>query len=56
MTFLTLDLITKLITSESTSRWILCGMDVYKVPKSKVQIDLGFFLTLILFSLVEIGK
>ena len=50
----TLDLITKLIASESTFRRTLCGMVVYKVLKSKVEIDLAFFLTLILFSLVTI--
>ena len=31
-------------------------MVVYKVLKSKVKIDLAFFLTLVLFSLVTIGK
>ena len=34
----------------------LYGMVVYKVLKSKVEMDLAFFLTLILFSLVTIGK
>ena len=55
MRFLALDLSTKLKTSESTF-WCLCGMVVYKVLKSKVEIDLAFFLTLILFSLVTTGK
>ena len=31
-------------------------MVVYKVLKSKVEIDLAFFLTLILFNFVTIGK
>ena len=56
MRFLTLDLKAKLITSESTFRRSLYGMVVYKVLKSKVEIDLAFFLTLNLFSLVAIGK
>ena len=34
----------------------LCGMVLYKVLNSNVEIDLAFFLTLILFSLVVIGK
>ena len=55
MRFLALDLSTKLKTSESTF-WCLFGMVVYKVLKSKVEIDLAFFLTLILFSLVTTGK
>ena len=50
MHFLTLDLKKKLITSEGT----LCRMVVYKVLQWKVEID--FFLTLILFSMVAIGK
>ena len=54
--FLTLGLKTKLIISESTFRRRLCRMVVYKVLKSKVEIDLAFFLILILFSLVPIGK
>ena len=45
--FLTLDFKTKLITSESTIRRSLCGMVVYMVLKSKVEIDLVFLLTLI---------
>ena len=56
MRFLTLDLKTKLIISESTFRRSLCRMVVYKMLKSKVEIHLAFFLTLILFSLVPIGK
>ena len=56
MHFLTLDLKTKLITSESTFRRSLCGMVVDKMLNSKAEIDLAFFLTLILFSLVAIGK
>ena len=56
MRFVTLDLKTNLITSESTFRRSLCEMVVYKVLKSDVEIDLAFFLTLILFSLVAIGK
>ena len=56
MRFMTLGLKTKLIISESTFRRSLCRMVVYKVLKSKVEIDLAFFLTLILFSLVAIGK
>ena len=56
MRFLTLDLKTKLIISESTFRRSLCRMVMYKVLKSKVEIDLAFFLTLIFFSLVPIGK
>ena len=56
MRFLTLDLKTKLITSESTFRRSLCGMVVDKMLNSKAEIDLAFFLTLILFSLVAIGK
>ena len=56
MCFLTLDLKTKLITSESTFRRSLCGMVVDKMLSSKAEIDLAFFLTLILLSLVAIGK
>ena len=56
MRFLTLDLQTKLITSESTFRRSLCGMVVDKMLSSKAEIDLSFFLTLILVSLVTIGK
>ena len=60
MRFVTLDLKTNLITSESTFRRRLCGMVKYKVLKSNVEIDLAYilidFLTLILFSLVAIGK
>ena len=47
---------TKLIISESTFRRSLGRMAVCKVLKSKVEIDLAFFLTLILFSIVPIGK
>ena len=54
--FLTLDLKTKLITSQSTFRRSLCGMVVYKVLLSKVETDLAFFLTLILFSLPATGQ
>ena len=56
MRFLTLDLKTKLIIFESTFRGSLCRMVEYKVLKSKVEIDLAFFLTLTLFSLMPIGK
>ena len=56
MCFLTLDLKTKLITSESTFRRSLSMMVVNKILNSKAEIDLAFFLTLILFSLVVIGK
>ena len=56
MRFLTLDLKIKLIISESPFRRSLCRMVVYKMLKSKVKIHLAFFLTLILFSLVPIGK
>ena len=53
MHFLTLDLKAKLITSKRTFS-SLCRMVVYKVLQSKVVID--FFMTLILFSIVTIGK
>ena len=53
---LTLDLKTKLITSKSTFRRSLFGMVVDKMLSSKAEIDLAFILTLILFSLVAIGK
>ena len=56
MHFLTLDLNKKLITSESNSRRSLCKMVAYKVLKSKIEIDMDFFLALILFSLVTIAK
>ena len=56
MRFLALDLNTKFITSESTFTRSLCGMVVYKVLKSKVEIDLAFFLILILFRLVTTGE
>ena len=56
MRFLTFDLKTKLITSESTFRRSLCGMLVDNMLNSKAEIDLAFFLTLIWFSLVAIGK
>ena len=56
MRFLTLGLKKKMIISESTFRRSLSRMAVYKVLKSKVEIDLAFFLTLIFFSLVPIGK
>ena len=56
MRFLTLDLKTKLITSKSIFRRSLSGMVVYNMLNSKAEIDLAFFLTLILFSLVAIGK
>ena len=55
MRFLTYDLNKKLKTSESTFRRSLCAMVVCKVLKSKVEIDLAFFLTLTLFSLVKTG-
>ena len=52
-----LDLKTKLILTESTFRRSLCGMVVDKMLNSKAEIDIAFFLlTLILFSLVAIGK
>ena len=44
------------ITPESTCRRSLCVTVVHKVLNSKAEIDLAFFLTLILFSLVTIGK
>ena len=56
MRFLTSDLKSKLITSESTFRRSLCGMVADKMLSSKAEIDLAFFLTLILLSLVAIGK
>ena len=56
MRFLTLDLKTKVITYETTFVRSFCEMVLYKVLKSKVEIDLEFFLILILFSLVTIGK
>ena len=56
MRFLTLVLKTKLITPESTFRMTLCGMILYKVLKSKDEIDLVFFLTFILFSIVTFGN
>ena len=56
MRFLTLDLKKKLITSESTFSRSLCGMVIDKMLSSKAEIDLTFFLTLILFSLVAIVK
>ena len=34
----------------------LCGMVLDKMLKSKAERDLAFFLTLLLFSLVAIGK
>ena len=34
----------------------LCGMVVFKVQNPKVETDLALFLTLILSSLVTIGK
>ena len=54
MRFLTLDLNTKLIPSESAFMKNMCGMGVRKVLKSKVGTDLAFLLSLILFSLVAI--
>ena len=56
MGFMTSDLKSKFTTSESIFRRSLCGMAAYKVLKSKSEIDLNFFLILILFSLVTIGK
>ena len=56
MRSLTLDLQTKLITSESNFTRSFSGMVVYKMLNSKAEIDLAFFLTLILFSLVAIGN
>ena len=44
MCFMTLVLNTKLIISESTFRRSLCRMVVYRVLKSKVEIDLAFFV------------
>ena len=40
----------------STFRKSLCGMVLDKMLKSKAERDLAFFLTLLLFSLVAIGK
>ena len=54
--FLSLDLRTKLRASQSTFMRILRGMVVYKVLKSKAEIDFSFFLTLNLFSLVTNAK
>ena len=54
MRFLTLDLKTKLITSESTFRRSLCRMVVYEVLQLKVKIDV--FLTWILLSIVQSEK
>ena len=54
MCCLTLDLKTKLITSESTFMRSLSRVVVQKVLHAKVETD--FFLTLILFSIVAIGK
>ena len=56
MCFLILDLKTKLITFKSTLMKSLYGMTVYKVLRSKVELELAFFLTLILFSLMTVGK
>ena len=50
--FLTLDLMAKLMTSESS----VYEMVVLKVLKSKDDIDLAFFLTLILFRLMATAK
>ena len=47
MSFLTSDLNAKLIIYEISFMGSLCGMVLYKVPKSKVEIDLAFFLTLV---------
>ena len=54
MQFLTSDLKKKLIASAGTFRRNLCKMVEYKVLQSRVEIDP--FLTLILFSMVTIGK
>ena len=54
MHVLTLDLKKKLITYEGTFRRNLCRMVVYKVLQSQFEID--FFLTLILFSMVAVGR
>ena len=56
MRFLTLDLKTEIITSESIFSWSLRETVVYKVLNSKAEIDSAFFLTLILIRLVTIGK
>ena len=50
---LILDLKAKLITPEITFRTSLCGMVLYEVLRSKVEIDLGFSD---IFSLVTNGK
>ena len=44
------------MSTESAVMRNLYGMVVYKVLKLKVKIDLTFFITLILFGLVTIGK
>ena len=46
----------RITTSERIFMSGFFGMVAYNVLKSKVEIDLAFFLTLILFSLVAIGK
>ena len=56
MHFQSLDLRTKLRASENTFMRILRGMVVYKVLKSKAEIDFSFFLTQNLFSLVTNEK
>ena len=55
MCFPTLDLKTKLISSENTFR-SLCGMVVYKILMSKVEIDLALFLKLIFFQFSDNWK
>lgn len=53
---MTSNLKTKIISPESAVMRNLCGMVEYKALKLKVKIDLAFFITLILFGLVTIGK
>ena len=55
MHFLTLHSETKLLTSESSLR-ILYEMVVYKVLKSKGEVDLAFFFAMILCSFMTSGK
>ena len=53
MRFSTFYLKSKSVSSESSFLRNLCGMVEYKMLKSKAEIDLTFFSTLILFSLVN---
>ena len=56
MHFLTFDTKTKLITFGNTFITSIGWIILYEVLKSKVEAELALFLTLILFSLVKIGK